>query len=196
MTRSTPVVPWRALSVLLAVNAALAGLLTMQLLREPSLVLPPVAAEVSGQAAATGGATDALPSLAPLASYAAMLERPLFLPGRRPFARPKAAVPPPPPPGGVPTLKGVVVTAERAVAMFLMPDASQYVFGEIGSTVGSWKIEEIVPGGVRLRRGAVERLLVLEDRVAQKPGPGARPDVPGSAEKAGPADEAQPRVPQ
>lgn len=196
MTRHAPM-PWRALSALLAVNATLAGVLIVQLRRDPSPVLPPVPVGAPEQAAGTGDAIGTLPSLAPLASYVTVLERPLFLPGRRPFARAEAAAAPPSPaPDGVPTLKGVVVTAEHAVAILVTPDAARYVVGEVGSIVGSWKIEAIGPEGVRLRRGALARLLVLEDRGTHKPVSGAGPTVPDSADRAGPTAEAQSPAPR
>lgn len=172
MTRRAPV-PWRALGVLLVVNAALGGVLFTELRRGSSAVLPVPSPAPPGVPAPTGtaqDAADAVPDLAPLDAYATVAERPLFLPGRRPFAAAKAAPPPPPPaPGGVPALKGIFVTAERAVALFQLPDVAQYIVGERGSTVGSWTVEDIGPGRVKLRRGATGRVLLLEGGGAQGP---------------------------
>ncbi len=191
MTRSSSM-PWRTLSVLLTVNVALAGFLATERRRDTATALPtlpPVAMAASGQAGAAEDASTALPSLGPLGSYATVLERPLFLPGRRPFAPEKPAAPPPTTPGGEPTLKGVIVTAERAVAIFQLPGSAQYIFGEQGSAVGSWRVEEIGPDSVSLRRGGIGRLLVLEDRGAPTPGPAARPAAPGNTDEARPAGD-------
>lgn len=152
---------------------------------------PPAAAPRSGDEARApeAGQIPAQPqTLSPVETYAAIVERPLFIPGRRPIAASaRAPAPAPAPaPGGPPTLKGLIMTGDRAAAAFQLPDSKQYVLGARGEMVVSWRVEDIAPDRVVLGSNATRRVLELGDLAAPRhraaaPGGGGRSEAPAGS---------------
>jgi len=184
-------VPWRTLVLLLGANALLGAFLAGELRREhDALAMPVPPPETAPPPFAVPETAPADPRpLAPIEAYSAIVERPLFLPGRQP---PALVRPASPAPGELPALKGVIVTAERAIALFQLPDSAHYMLGEAGAAVGAWRVETIAPGRVELSRGSVRRTLELEDRAPVRPlpagGAAADPEEPDVEEDAANVD--------
>lgn len=123
-----------------------------------------------------------LPAPPPLASQQpdqwaeAVLERPLFIPGRRP----------PPPAAEVvaaaalpPRLSGTVIGAGVRHAVFAGPDGDRNMMVPEGGRSGPWLVQAIMPGRATLSGpGGLHHLRVGRDSSA---GPLAQPDLSESA---------------
>lgn len=104
---------------------------------------------------------------------AAMLERPLFVPNRRP------APPPPPPEAAKPPdpLEGAALigalAGQRPIALIRTPDGTCRLAA--GARLGDWTLQTIEPQRVQFARGDETRLLALELAPLGAPNPNARP---------------------
>ena len=115
------------------------------------------------QAARTQSSSPAVPGsrdLGPVAGFAAIAERPLFSPARRPIPPapppqpPAVAVAPPPPPLTAPgLLLAVLIGPERRAAILRLPDGRASTVSE-GGGIGGWTVDQVLPDRVRLRAGA------------------------------------------
>ncbi len=148
---------WVMPTALLALCAGLGWLVYQGLQAAP----PP------GPVAATGGAPplDALPEetvfvMPPKQSFAAILERPLFSPTRRPPPEGIASVA-----GPVPTLKidvvGIVISEQEQFALILTENSKEVVRLSAGDEFQGWTLEEIEPERVTFRRGEIEEQIGL-----------------------------------
>lgn len=168
---STSRLSWRLLTILLALNATFGGLLALELNRTDDDFLisepRPTAAVAPSPAAVEGKKPAAHPGLAPIEAYITIVERPLFIPGRRPIMAETVA---PAAPGSLPALRGMIMSDERTAAVFQLPDTAQYVLGAKGEMVGGWRIEDITPDRVVLSNNAARRVLQLEDLAAPRRG--------------------------
>ena len=123
-----------------------------------------------------------LPAPPPAEAYRAVLERPLFHPGRRPFADRSAiaaaersaraaeaqkapAAPPPPvllaPPQGV-TLRGTIVSGPFRSAIFERTGRKDYVRIEEGGVLEGWTLTKVSRAGVLFKGGGRELEIKLE----------------------------------
>lgn len=117
---------------------------------------PARAASMPASSSALPGSRD----LGAVAGFAAISERPLFAPTRRPIP---PAPPPPPlavavtlPPPSLPTpgpLLAVLIGPERRAAILRLPDGHASTVSE-GGGVGGWTVDQVLPDRVRLRAGA------------------------------------------
>lgn len=113
------------------------------------------------------------------AAFAAITERPLFLPDRRPLAgdetdnraapAPKAELPPP-----QVVLSGIVTIGEGRRALMALPreDAQLYATGQ---SLGGWRVSEITEDSVELISGARTHKVSLDDQPASQAGNFADP---------------------
>ncbi len=148
---------WVLPTALLALCAGLGWLVYQGLQAAP----PP------GPVAAAGGAPplDALPEetvfvMPPEQSFAAILERPLFSPTRRPPPEGIASVA-----GPVPTLKidvvGIVISEQEQFALILTENSKEIVRLIVGDEFQGWTLEDIEPERVTFRRGEIEEQIGL-----------------------------------
>ncbi len=149
---------WLAATFLLAVCFALGAFVYDQARREPTRSV----------ASAGGGAPPplaALPdqpsySVAPVADFSAILERPLFSPTRRPPAEGVAAVVDPEPELQV-TLVGVIISSEEQIAIVKPRDATSFARLSVGDSFQGWALDSIEPSRITFRRGDVEEHIEL-----------------------------------
>ncbi|HTO85830.1 MAG TPA: hypothetical protein VMQ73_26660 [Methylomirabilota bacterium] len=152
-------------------------------LQEPVAIdAPPAAATV-----AVPAATDAPIAPPTPASFAAILERPLFSPTRRPPAAapapaptPEAAAPAPPAPPIDFSLTGIVISDGSRVALVQMQGDNHVVHVAEGGEVDGWKAVTIEPERAVFRRGDDEQVLAL-DYVKPVPPGQVPPPVPQRA---------------
>lgn len=119
---------------------------------------PPVERAVTQIADETVTAVQA-PPVPPLAVFAAIVARPLFMPDRRPY------VPPPPAPAQQPpqpepappvevTVHGIVTRGEQRLALVSVGRAEAILRVAPGDELHGWRVEQVDPSGVALARGA------------------------------------------
>ena len=148
---------WAMPTALLALCAGLGWLVYQGLQAVP----PP------GPVATAGGTPplDALPEetafvMPPEQSFAAILERPLFSPTRRPPPEGIASAA-----GPVPTLKidvvGIVISEQEQFALILTENSKEVVRLSAGDEFQGWTLEEIEPERVTFRRGEIEEQIEL-----------------------------------
>jgi hypothetical protein len=168
-------------------------------LQEPVRVEVPQAA--SATLAAPPPAPDA-PLPQPPGAFAAIVERPLFSPTRRPPAvapaaptpEPEEAPAPAPPPIGF-TLAGVVISGGTRTALVQMQADGRLVQVPEGGDIDGWTAVTIDAQRAVFRRGDSQEELVLDYHKQVPPGevppplPQRRPAPPPPAE---PADNGQP----
>jgi general secretion pathway protein N len=128
---------------------------------------PPVPATRPPAAPPANPPAPALAALAPLANYAAIVERPLFSPSRRPAPGAPSALGP-----SVESryrLLGIVATGTKKKA-FIADGARRSEIAE-GETLDGWTVQEIGRDRVRLTSPSGEALLKLAPAAAepQKP---------------------------
>jgi hypothetical protein len=121
-------------------------------------VVPPVPATRPLAAPPAGGAAPTLLPLPPLATYAAIVERPLFAPSRRP-------------PSGVGATQGAaiesryrllgIVAAGPRKKAFVADGARRVEIGE-GDALDGWTVKEIGPDRVKLASPSGETALTLK----------------------------------
>jgi general secretion pathway protein N len=149
-------------------------------LQEPVPIdAPPAAAAVAAPAAADAPIVPPTPS-----SFAAILERPLFSPTRRPPAAapalaptPEAAAPAPPAQPIDFSLAGIVISDGSRVALVQMQADGRVVQVAEGGEVDGWKAVTIEPQRAVFRRGDDEQELAL-DYVKPVPPGQVPPPVP------------------
>jgi hypothetical protein len=111
--------------------------------------------------------------LAPLESYAEVVERPLFLPGRRPppppeekpVEQPKTQVPPP----KHLRLSAVIIGAEGPMALIRDSRAGDTLRQRKGSEIEGWRVADILPNKLLLRRGTRSAEIILRDFTVPPP---------------------------
>lgn len=112
----------------------------------------------------------AMPSLASLAVFN---ERPIFSAQRKPIVPAPigaAATTPPPPP--VAALVGVIIDAQRRIALIKSASSPLAVAVGIGGTVEGWQLTLIEPDRVVLHQGSTDNEIKLEaNRAVSKPQP-------------------------
>ncbi len=148
---------WLASTLLLGVCLALAAFVYIQVQRE-----------APGPAPSGGGATPPLAALpaqpsytmAPAEDFAAILDRPLFSPTRRPPAQGEAAAAAPEPELQV-TLVGVIISSEEQIAIVRLMDADRFARLSVGDSFRGWILDSIEPNRVTFRRGDVEEIIEL-----------------------------------
>ncbi|HXH03626.1 MAG TPA: hypothetical protein VNN09_09930, partial [Candidatus Competibacteraceae bacterium] len=177
---------WR---VQLVAALALGGLLAYELSHPPTL--PPLPA--GNPAPVAGGGALALPplkELPPLSAYQEIVERPLFLPDRRP----PAEEPPPPEPvaeEGEWLLQGVMITEDVTVAL-IQPQGGEgkTLLLRVGDNLDSWSVESIAADQVVLSREDGEsRTLPLLRNQRQIDLPTRMPVAPPAAAQPSPTPE-------
>ncbi len=138
---------------------------------------PEPAAAVSSEDMEAVGA-DALADrsfqLEPIASFGAIVERPLFSRSRRPAPVDRSSTADVRTSNtGVPfMLSGIIVAGPTRVA-FLQPRSQPKTLRVLeGETVEGWKIEKILPYRVVIGNGDAREELALQDRLAPAPGAG------------------------
>jgi len=102
--------------------------------------------------------------LPPLAEFAAIVERPLFFPDRRPLP----AEPPPPPPPKEPltaNVVGIVMSGTQGTLLLRLPKEKDAVTLRTGDIVQGWTLVEISPEGAVFERDGERAVLAptLED---------------------------------
>lgn len=122
---------------------------------------PPAASPASSSGASAAPAADAAWQLAPIERYAEVVERPLFVPARRPPRAPGGA-PAPEAAGGGLRLVGVLLDARRQVALLRDGDSPWLVRVQPGEALGDWTLAEVHRDHVVLRRGAATRIVAVE----------------------------------
>jgi hypothetical protein len=120
----------------------------------------------------------------------AIVDRPLFSPGRRPPPPPAAAQATAAAGAAFPRLSGVIVGPSGSSAIFTDSAGHARIATE-GSPVGEFTIRTIVPGQVTLTSSAGER--VLHPSFPKTGGPGAAGS--GAGERPAPLDTSVPPVP-
>jgi hypothetical protein len=122
-----------------------AGVNMLLLVDRESMGMEPPKEVVSPIATRSGNRT-----LAPIATFAAIAERPLFAPNRRPLSQAPAAVPtsqispPPPPPKLSATLVGVLISPTERFVVLRWPDGKNATVAE-GGAVEGWLLKQIMP---------------------------------------------------
>ncbi len=149
---------WLAATLLLGLCLVLAAFVYVQVQRE-----------APGPAPSGGGETTpplaALPdqpsyTMAPLEDFAAILERPLFSPTRRPPAQGVTAAAAPEPELQV-TLVGVIISSEEQIAIVRLNDADRFARLSVGDSFQGWVLDSIEPSRITFRRGEVEEHIEL-----------------------------------
>ncbi len=161
---------WLTSTLLLGVCLALAAFVYVQVQR-----MVPGPAPSGGGAAGTPplAALPAQPSytMAPAEDFAAILERPLFSPTRRPPAQGVVAAAAPEPELQV-TLVGVIISSDEQIAIVRLKDAGRFARLSVGDSFQGWILDSIEPSRVTFRRGDVEEYIELTYEVpppVQKP---------------------------
>ncbi|KAA6187297.1 hypothetical protein F2Q65_01860 [Thiohalocapsa marina] len=116
----------------------------------------------------TTAAIDALAPAPPIADYASVRERPLFLPGRRPLEAQEAEpepVPPPAPPTSMDTadLTAVLLTPTASVAWVRIAQAREAVRLHPGEELEGWVLSQIAPDRVTFVHGEHAHEIMLRD---------------------------------
>ncbi len=163
---------YRARLALGLLCAALGGLLALELAAGVGTPAPVAAAGPPQPAALPGeGEPPAAFELDPLESYAEVLERPVFVEGRRPVA---TAVAGPALALDSVRLVGVVRTPAGIRALVEQGNPPRLERLGEGAALGGWTVEGISADRVTLARGGERTELRLKDR---PPAPGSQPPV-------------------
>lgn len=174
---------------LAALCLALAALFVFEQNAEPAAAEVPV---LRWQPAAPAPLALA-PALPPSDSFAAIDERPLFNPARKPVQpapdAAAAAAAPPPPPSNV-SLIGIIIDGERRIAMLRTPASPLAISVAVGQDVGGWQVSAIEPGRVVLHSGTSDFVLDLN---ARRPSDGSAP--PSDTPAPPPTDTPSTQVP-
>lgn len=148
---------WLAPSLLLAVCLALAGVVYRQVQTEPPVPI-----------AAAGGEAAPLPALPdqpsftmpPLDTFAAVVERPLFSPTRRPPEEGTVTIDVSEPELEI-TLVGVIISAEEQIAIIKPKDGSRLARLSLGDDYQGWTLDSIEPNRATFRRGDIAEHIQL-----------------------------------
>ena len=149
---------WLAATLLLGLCLVLAAFVYVQVQREA----PGPAPSGGAGAAPPLAALPDQPSytMAPLEDFAAILERPLFSPTRRPPAQGVVAAAAPEPELQV-TLVGVIISSEEQIAIVRLKDADRFARLSVGDSFQGWILDSIEPSRITFRRGDVEEHIEL-----------------------------------
>lgn len=148
--------------------------------------LPPMPA-TPVRATAPAGATQAEPARRSLGTAAAstIAARNLFSPSRSETTAVVAAVPP----GPKPVLHGVLVDGNKSRA-YLEDPVAKRVFGyAIGDMIGGGRLEQIIDGGVVIRRADGPIEVIVQDPTKSKPAT-TPPSIPRPAVTTAPSTPA------
>jgi len=172
--------------VFAASSVMLSGVILLQLQSDPiGPVASPAPPPKSGQKADISAHK---PTLGPVRKYAAIAERPLFTPGRRPT---KAPPPPAQPKVGRQSLKSIVLTGiligpDKKVALIRSTKSPKpQSLGE-GATVGGWRLDTVLADRILLSAGDQTAEIAIWDKSMQSRGtkgglsPGAKTRVRSS----------------
>jgi len=162
--------------VFAATSVVLSGVILVQLQFDP--IGPAPAPSPSPKAAQKTAIPGQMPTLGPVRKYAAIAERPLFTPGRRPT---KAPPPPAQPKVGRQSLKSIVLTGiligpDKKVALIRSAKSPKpQSLGE-GATVGGWRLEKVLADRILLSAGEQTAEIAIWTQAAGKSRPqgGAR----------------------
>lgn len=173
----------KALAVYNLLMTAACAVLGAWVYHEARRPMPPLPAAVALTAGIeTGaGAVEVAPAfrMAPKNAYAQMVARPPFSPTRRP-PRAKPATPAPVAQQAAPkeiakplaepqvTLVGIVINADKSIAMVRKPGAAELSRLAKGETLDGWLVEGVLPDRVVFSHG--EKLLELELTEADQAG--------------------------
>lgn len=110
-------------------------------------------------------------TLPPLDDFSEIVERPLFIPSRRPLSPESGS------PGSGPgeaerrlfTLKGVVISADERMAVLQRRRNREVLRVVEGQRIDGWLVETIMPEGVVLRQGEVREEVELRDILRTRP---------------------------
>lgn len=138
------------------------------------------------RAAPSGQEPPELPSapsarleIPPLSQYSAIVERPLFLSERRPPAEPQAVIEEAPGKESEFMLQGVLMTAERTIALLQIDATGKVARLAPGEMVKGWELESVRTDGVILRKDeSVIDLPLVRNRSIPKPPTAAAPRPP------------------
>lgn len=103
-------------------------------------------------------------TLPPITEFTAVVDRPLFLPDRRPLP----ADPPPPPPPKEPlavNVVGIVMSGAQGTVLLRLPKAKDAITLRAGDVVQGWTVVDISPEGALFERDGERTMLMprLED---------------------------------
>jgi hypothetical protein len=123
-------------------------------------------------------------ALAAVETYAAIAQRPLFTPARRPASVPPpkevapAPPPSPPPPPELPKvlLLAVAISPDRREALLRLPTGPSSTLAE-GDALEGWILDKVLPDRVVFRFGDMEKELAFPAPQASRPR-GPRPQAP------------------
>jgi len=169
---------------LAAMAALLAGAILLRPGSEPGA--EDTAAPVARQVVATAPAAAPPPRGTEMTEHwvAAILERPLFSPGRRPPSPAPAAAAPAPPPAYVappPRLSGVLIGPHGRSAIFAGEDGGKSVSVTEGGRIGAFIVQAIEAGQVMLHGPDGPRILRPSFAEAAADGSAEAPEVQPSA---------------
>jgi hypothetical protein len=102
-------------------------------------------------------------SVPPLAAFAAFNDRPIFSPQRKAIAPAPvgaAAAAPPPPPAA--SLVGIIIDAQRRIALIRTASSPLATAVAVGDTLQGWQVTEIAPDRVVLHQGTTDDALKLD----------------------------------
>jgi len=195
-------VPKHSIGRLLGLSAALAGVLTWEMLAGlPFLTpeAPPPSIEVKKPAVIP---TKALPEKPAISTYAEVINRPLFTPSRRPTP-PKADTNVAAPKAETFDLIGVIISPGSRMALLRTLATSEVMRAVEGQNVGGWEVRSIKPTQVVLQRGAASEVLKITDVVIPNTNAAAGSNIatpsttpPGSTAKTAPVPEGSPETPE
>lgn len=149
---------------------------------EPGLAAPSEESPVEATSEGTSGARASSANLIEMPSLASLsetVERPLFLPSRRPVAAVENAAPATVAKdiSGL-AVVGVVMASEERMAILKHPDQQRALRVVEGDMVDGWLVEQVLATGVVLKNRDVLTTLELKDQprsVGRKPKRGAAP---------------------
>lgn len=194
---------WRIPLLLAAVCLGLGGGLVWQLSAPPPSLdkSAPPAGEEAADDTDEADADEDTPqagddfSLPPLSNFSAIVERPLFVRGRRPAPPASETTTTATTEGPSPfVLSGVVIAGGRRVAFLQNRASPKTLRVEEGETIEGWKVITIRPQMVTLSSGTNKDELKLPDRIGTAPPPPRQPPRQPGADQAHPAD-GQPPLP-
>jgi len=165
--------------LLIALCCALGAILTYEIAAPLGVIAVPTVTLRSSSAATV--LPQRVVSLPPLAAFAAFNDRPIFSPQRKAIAPAPvgaAAMAPPPPP--VASLVGIIIDAQRRIAMIRTASSPLATAVAVGDTLQGWQVTEIAPDRVTLHQGTADDTIKLD---ANRPPPTAAADEKTTPQK-------------
>lgn len=144
----------------------------------PKALPPDIKVPISAQQAGTA-ANDP-------ARFAAILERPVFAPDRRPPPPPPAPTPPPPPDPLANIKIHGIFSGEKAGILAVVDGKSRRV--KINETIGNWTLKRLDGRDITFARGEEERKLALAYARLNAPVPVPAPTPPQPPKASGPPE--------